>query len=150
MAVVVFTTLIFGTFMKQAQYFLLGREEPRSTSTVAPHERLMSHYENIAHPNLEELPENGDGRRMTYLLGDLDNPEDQGGFPNSCLARNFAKWDESHLRPFLIRNYSLGAIATMDALNDIMAKNFDDGDADELNIEVQEIDRKTRALSYFT
>lgn len=53
LVVVFITTLVFGTFMKQAQYALLGRPE------VAEHEgdakdRAKSHYEEIAHPNFEE------------------------------------------------------------------------------------------------
>jgi len=50
--IVVGTTLIFGTFMKQTQYFLLGKPKQEHTPKDE-FDRRMTHYEEIAHPNLD-------------------------------------------------------------------------------------------------
>jgi glutamate mutase epsilon subunit len=57
---------------------------------------------------------------------------EKGGWVNSAFAKWFANFDEDTLRPFLIRNYTLQAVETMDALNAIITKNFDDKEPDDV------------------
>lgn len=102
---------------------MLGTVEQR-------HEHNESIYEEVLHPNNDKstIVENSmDISRRTYLLGDEKEP---GSFPNSAFAKWFAQFDEHSIRPFLIRNYTLEAVETMDALNQIMTKNFDDKEPD--------------------
>lgn len=126
--VVMATTLVFGTFMKMTQGFLLG--EPNKLDTTSASflnlDQRKTHYENIAHPNLDVTV---DTHRKTYLLGEGN---DQGGFANSAFANWFANFDENTLRPFLIRNYTLEAVETMDQINALITQNFDDKEPDEV------------------
>jgi Sodium/hydrogen exchanger family len=134
LVIVMVTTLLFGTFMKQTQTWLLGAS-PSEEHHADPD---VSMYEEIVHPNADKstiVNENlfnasYDMRpRLTYLLG---RGEEKGGFPNSRFAKWFANFDENSIRPFLIRNYTLEAVETMDQLNKIMTKNFDDQEPDSV------------------
>lgn len=82
------------------------------------------------------------------MLGGGASPE-EGGFPNSRFAKWFAEFDEFRIRPFLIRNYTLEAVETMDQLNELFTKNFDDKEPDEVQAKLEEFDRKTRVLSVY-
>lgn len=140
--VVMATTLFFGTFMKMTQGILLGEHESHDLdNTFLGLEARKTHYENIAHPNLDVTVDTG---RKTYLLG---AGGDQGGFANSKFANWFANLDEHTLRPFLIRNYTLEAIETMEQINALITKNFDDKEPDEVQLQIEEMERRTRMMS---
>lgn len=134
LVIVMATTLFFGTFMKKTQSLLLGEQKESEH-----HDKEGSFYEEIVHPNNDKSTIVSAGpldnsylnitRRATYLLG---KGGEQGGFPNSAFAKWFAEFDENWIRPFLIRNYTLEAVETMDALNQIMTKNFDDKEPDKV------------------
>ena len=143
--VVLLTTLIFGTFMKAFQGCVLGTPDERETFADV-HEGRATHYEEIMHPNFDrpsEIEGSNVGRK-TYLLG---AGGEEGGFPNSRFAKWFAEFDENKIRPFLIRNYTLEAVETMDQLNELFTKNFDDKEPDEVQARLEDFDRKTRVLS---
>jgi hypothetical protein len=64
----------------------------------------VSHYEEIMHPNEEKsMISDAMSRRPSYLLG--INPN--SGWVNSKFVNWFVEFDETKLRPWLIRNYSL-------------------------------------------
>jgi hypothetical protein len=134
LVIVMATTLFFGTFMKKTQSLLLGEQKESDH-----HDFSGSVYEEIMHPNQNKSTIVSAGpldtshlnmtHRATYLLG---RGGEQGGFPNSAFANWFAEFDENKIRPFLIRNYTLEAVETMVALNQIMTKNFDDKEPDKV------------------
>jgi hypothetical protein len=124
--IVMVTTLLFGTFMKAFQTWLLGPPPKKRTETqIDVLSRFHSIYEEIRHPNEEESEDDAPdpqkqqlktsikmsmlrqsmakSRAMSYLLP--DGPE-EGGFSDSRFAKWFVEFDEHKLRPFLIRNYS--------------------------------------------
>lgn len=99
-----FTTLIFGTFMDAVQKILVP---PKAGSTIpdmlrAPSQLTVSEYEQIVHPNEEKSMISDGGRRPSYLLGHQPDT-----FANSKFVNWFVEIDETKIRPFLIRNYSL-------------------------------------------
>lgn len=57
-------------------------------------------------------------RRPSYLLGDIPS----GGWVNSCFVNWFVTFDETKLRPWLIRNYSLTQIRIQDKYMDAFHK----------------------------
>jgi hypothetical protein len=117
------TTLIFGTFMKIFQEFMLGPPENKlAKSTAEKFERMHSVYEEIKHPNLDESIMVTQ-RKMSYLLPEGGEP---GAFSDSKFAKWFVKFDEKRLRPFLIRNYTVENVMMQDAFNELITKEFDD------------------------
>ena len=105
---VMFTTLIFGTFMDIVQKTLVpskpGAEQEHGLMRAAS-QLTTSHYEVIVHPN-EEKSMISDGvsarsRRPSYLLG-----AQPASWADSAFVNWFVEFDETKLRPFLIRNYS--------------------------------------------
>ena len=90
----------------------------------------MSVYEEIKHPNLDtSAVDIALQRTMSYLLP--DGPQ-QNSFSNGWFAKWFVNFDEKKLRPFLIRNYSIQNVLMQDAINELITKEFDDNDPDEV------------------
>ena len=58
-----------------------------------------------------------DGRRPSYLLGRVPNT-----FANGKFVNWFVIFDETKLRPFLIRNYSLQNVELQDHLDDVVSR----------------------------
>jgi len=81
---------------------------------------------------------------MSYLLP--DGPE-KGGFSNSKFANWFVKFDEQKLRPFLIRNYTIENVILQDVLNDLISKEFDAADPEEMEAHIEEVSQVTRRMS---
>lgn len=105
--IVMATTLLFGTFMKAFQTWLLGGNDhhnERTETQLDVLERVHSVYEEITHPNLDITVDHGRQRKLSYLL---PNGPQKGGFSDSKFASWFAEFDEKKLRPFLIRNYTM-------------------------------------------
>ena len=123
---VMFTTLIFGTFMDLVQKFLVP---PKKKTPGTGPEAMMRHhsqvsaseYEQIVHPNEEKsvLSDNVSrvSRRPSYLLGRMPNT-----FANSRFVNWFVNFDETKLRPFLIRNYSLQNVEMQDHFDDVVSR----------------------------
>jgi hypothetical protein len=114
---VMFTTLIFGTFMDCVQKILVppkeGGAEVRDSQSMLRAPSKVSHYEQIVHPNEEKSMISVDmSRRPSYLLGMPMSNND--GWVNSAFVNWFVNFDENKLRPWLIRNYSLQMIAMQD------------------------------------
>ena len=102
------TTLIFGTFMDKVQKFLVPPRGAGDNNRHPSHDS-HSHYEEIVHPNEEKSMISDISRvshRPSYLLGDIPS----GGWVNSCFVNWFVTFDETKLRPWLIRDYSLKQI----------------------------------------
>ena len=110
---VMFTTLIFGTFMDITQKFLVPPKKVPLTASfasmaVASHLRKnseygKSEYEEIVHPNEEKsVLSDSLSRRPSYLLG-----SQPVSWVNSAFVNWFINLDENRLRPWLIRNYTL-------------------------------------------
>ena len=68
------------------------------------------------HPN-EEKSFVSNNRRPSYLLGRLPDT-----FANSKFVNWFVDFDETKLRPFLIRNYSLNNVELQDHLDDVVSR----------------------------
>ena len=128
------TTLIFGTFMKLTQTFLIQDKqtqpisdnksinnfeeikdslEEKNTITIPlketpKEERKYSVYEEIVHPNLERslsVLSGGMERRPSYLLP--VGGAEPGSFATSGFVNWFINFDEHTIRPFMIRNYNI-------------------------------------------
>ena len=90
----------------------------------------MSVYEEIQHPNLDKsVGDIAAQRSGSYLLPDGPQPN---SFSNGCFAKWFVNFDEKKLRPFLIRNYSIQNVLMQDAINELITKEFDDNDPEEV------------------
>jgi hypothetical protein len=96
LVLVFITTLIFGTFMKIYQKWALGSGEDHHGAHE--HSDVVSHYENLAHPNTE-IEHDDPASKPT------DDPNAPKGFNQSNLYLWFVEYDEQVLRPFLIRKY---------------------------------------------
>jgi len=115
---VMFTTLLFGTFMDVVQNFLVppipGSAVPEN---LRHHSQVtVSEYEQIVHPN-EDASMISQGRRPSYLLGRVPDT-----FANSKFVNWFVEFDETKIRPFLIRNYSLQNVELQDHLDDVVSR----------------------------
>lgn len=81
----------------------------------------VSEYEQIVHPNEEKsiLSDNVSrmSRHPSYLLGRMPNT-----FANSRFVNWFVTFDETKLRPFLIRNYSLHNVEMQDHFDDVVSR----------------------------
>ena len=87
--------------MDLVQKFLVPPKGEQTDHVRATSQVSTSLYEQIVHPN-EEKSMISDARRPSYLLGRIPNT-----FANSKFVNWFVNFDETKLRPFLIRNYSL-------------------------------------------
>ena len=80
-----------------------------------------SEYEQIVHPNEEKsiISDNLSAmqRRPSYLLGRAPQT-----FANSKFVNWFVNFDETKLRPFLIRNYTLNNVEMQDHLDDVVSR----------------------------
>ena len=116
---VMFTTLIFGTFMDAVQKILVP-PKPNDAQPIDMQRHssqiTVSHYEEVVHPN-EEKSFISNNRRPSYLLGRLPDT-----FANSKFVNWFVDFDETKLRPFLIRNYSLQNVEMQDHLDDVVSR----------------------------
>lgn len=63
---------------------------------------------------------------MSYLIP-VESAE-KGGFINTRFVKWFVNFDETKLRPFLIRNYTVENVLLQDIFNDLMNEKFDDKD----------------------
>lgn len=139
------TTLIFGTFMKVFQEWLLGKpdQKPRTKSMIEKFDVRHSFYEEIKHPNLD-MTIDDIGHRMSYLLPEGAQP---GAFSDSKFAKWFVLFDENKLRPFLIRNYTVENVIMQDIFNDLITREFDDKNPDNLQMHIEEVNQVTRKMS---
>lgn len=80
-------------------------------------------FEQIVHPNLEQEPEEPRRRAKSYLLPDGPEP---GSWADSWFVKWFAKFDETKLRPFLIRDYDVMIALMEDEYQDLIQNKFDD------------------------
>ena len=104
---VMFTTLIFGTFMDKVQKILVPpKDGDLQLSHLDRHasQVTVSMYEEIMHPNEDKSMISDISRRPSYLLGNQNEP---ASWQTSAFVSWFVKFDEYTLRPFLIRNYTL-------------------------------------------
>ena len=104
---VMFTTLIFGTFMDKVQKILVPpKDGDLQLSHLDRHasQVTVSMYEEIMHPNEDKSMISDISRRPSYLLGNQNEP---ASWQTSAFVNWFVKFDEYTLRPFLIRNYTL-------------------------------------------
>jgi hypothetical protein len=76
---------------------------------------------------------------MSYLLP--KGPSTAGGFSDSKFANWFVKFDEKKLRPFLIRNYTIENVLLQDAFNDLITKEFDDKNPEEIGKQIEDMGR---------
>lgn len=144
LAIVMLTTLIFGTFMKVFQEWLLGKPDVKlRTSMIEKFDRKHSFYEEIKHPNLD-MTIDDIGHRMSYLLPEGGEP---GAFSDSKFAKWFVLFDENKLRPFLIRNYTVENVIMQDIFNELITKEFDDKNPDNLETHIEEVNQITRRMS---
>jgi len=67
-------------------------------------DRHMSHYEEIIHPNLEKHDDEEEKPRLESVLT-ANRPPVPGSFYTSSLVKWWMRVDESHMKPFFIRNY---------------------------------------------
>ena len=126
LVIVMITTVFFGTFMKWAQGCLLGK--PKDEAHVDMDELLNAdasskksmHYETIQHPNLTEVEVE---RSRSNTMIKREEQEFEGTFANGRCSKWFASFDETKLRPFLIRNYTIESIMNQDKYNDMITKN---------------------------
>jgi len=103
---VVFTTLIFGTFMDVVQKLLMPPKELPTDDHKEGSEETVSSYEEIVHPNEEvSVFSSAPSRRPSYTLGNSAT-EEPPSWTNSRFVNWFLVYDETKLRPFLIRKYS--------------------------------------------
>ncbi len=83
------------------------------------------------HPNEEKsIISDVISRRPSYLIGMGSSPS---SWVNSAFVNWFVNFDETKLRPWLIRNYSLRMVAMQDQFDDIVRGtqlNVKDEDAD--------------------
>lgn len=89
---------------------------------------MLSVYEEIKHPN-QESGGDDNARRATYLL---PNGPEPGSFTDSRFVKWFVNFDENKLRPFLIRNYTFENMVLQEAINEMITKDFDDNNPEEL------------------
>jgi len=68
------------------------------------------------HPNEEKSIADHMSRRPSYLLGRVPQT-----FANGKFVNWFVNFDETKLRPFLIRNYSLQNVEMQDHLDDVVS-----------------------------
>lgn len=73
--------------------------------------------------------DHGRQRKLSYLL---PLGPTKGGFSESRFASWFVDFDEKKLRPFLIRNYTMENVLLQDAFNDLITKEFDDQNPEEM------------------
>ena len=71
----------------------------------SPSQVTVSMYEEVVHPNEEKSEQSmvTANRRPSYLLG----APQQASWQTSAFVNWFVNFDETKLRPFLIRNYTL-------------------------------------------
>ena len=79
------------------------------------------------------------------MLADID-PND-GTFANGRCSKWFAVFDEIKLRPFLIRNYTMENAKNQDMYNELITKNFDDQEPEELVNQIDNMTQKSRFMS---
>ena len=83
-------------------------------------------------------------RAMSYLL---PNGPEEGGFSDSCFAKWFVEFDEHKLRPFLIRNYSFEVVLLQDALQEMITKEFDTNNPDDIAIHIDGLSKATQSIA---
>jgi hypothetical protein len=84
-------------------------------------------------------------RAMSYLLP--EGPGEKGGFSDSKFAKWFVQFDENKLRPFLIRNYTIENVVLQDVFNDLITKEFDAANPEEMESAIEEVSQITRKMS---
>lgn len=102
-----------------------GKTSPRPTA--------HSEHEEVIHPNQE-------ADAVSVAPGDSQDGPQPWAFVSSGFVKWFIVFDETRLRPFLIRNYDSDKAILQDELYDLQAKNIDDGEDDILEM----ADRVTR------
>lgn len=147
---VILTTLCFGTFMSIVQKFLVSPSEEdlkeverdmRSKSIAQETAmRSISVYEEITHPNEEADEENEDDGFQYDAAGN------KIGWTGSWFYNWFAKFDESTLRPFFIRNYDPNIVILEDEYQEALKVKFDD-DIDQDLAERVEMITRTKSVS---
>jgi len=128
------TTLVFGTFMKIYQRWALNSQDEHNV-----HDDAMSHYETMAHPNLEK--EKDDPASKPNV-----DPNAPKGFNESSMWLWFNNYDETVLKPYFIRKYDKNLMAAQEQYHEAVHGNFDDGDVDKIS---QRIDYLKKANEKF-
>ena len=132
LALVMATTLIFGTFMKVTQIALTGGVQPEISDTVTRKTgktvfTVATRYHELIHPNLER----GDSESAESFL---EEEEDDGpkAFAQSPLFKWFVNFDATILRPVLIRRYNQFEVAQNKTIKKLISEDFDDRDLDAM------------------
>lgn len=115
------TTLIFGTFMKLYQVWMLG-----TGPEVQDHHSEHSHYMTINHPNLEKEADDP-------ACVPSKDPNAPKGFNEYAIVKWFNDQDANILRPYFIRKYDPAVMDAQEEYHEMMAKNFDDSDIDSIS-----------------
>jgi hypothetical protein len=120
LCIVYLTTLVFGTFMKLVQTILMPPEQEAHHDDKSE----KTEYEEIMHPNEEEKHEAD--RKASEWNSALDSRGTPmpWSFATSGTVGWFLRVDESHIKPFLIRNYDQYRIELEDKYQDLLKMNF--------------------------
>lgn len=148
LALVMITTLLFGTFMKAASKWLTGESTPANVDTElkpikvdsgrktmggksahTAYKSMMSHYEELIHPNLEKGG-NEDSDDTETPDGSSTGPK---AFKDSDFVKWFLKFDAEVIMPLFVRNYNKYIIKETDALAEVLNENFSDEDIDVIS-----------------
>ena len=106
------------------------RKTGKSAHTA--YKSMMSHYDELVHPNLEK-DQNEDS--------ESEGPASNGpkAFKDSEFVKWFLKFDSDVIMPLFVRNYNKYIIKETDALQDAMNENFSDEDIDVISAHMTRI-----------
>ena len=153
LAIVMITTLLFGTFMSLVQRTLVpptirSRTEYTNMGSnighLQPNEQKQhaeSEYEEIVHPNDENLSRN----ISIFVPRDPNKPP---VFAQRDFVQWFIKFDDQVLRPFLIRNYSREKAELEDQYFEALKENFEVDKPDDIKERLNSVFEMTRNASY--
>lgn len=161
LAIVMITTLLFGTFMQAVQRYLVpptdrsrteytqvGSNIGRMPSQFQVHKKsetkeaeAESEYEAIVHPNEENL-----SRNISILLP--TDPNAPRVFAQRSWVLWFIRFDNDKLRPFFIRNYSREKAQKEDEYAEAIMENFDVNKVEDITERLNSVFVMTRNASY--
>ena len=98
---------------------------------------MMSHYEELIHPNLEK----GDTNESIETESPETVTEGPKAFKDSDFVKWFLKFDSEVIMPLFVRNYHKYIIKDTDALSKAMNENFNGEDIDEISERVSIIQK---------
>lgn len=123
LALVIITTLLFGTFMPLVQKILVPPEIEEDlssavTSVEEEHEADEDHYEEIVHPNMEnEQDTESQGAAKKLRASNI-----KGDVPKTC-GYYMSTLDNMIIRPMLIYKYTQEGINNVDDIMEMIAND---------------------------